>query len=75
MPMLNSINAADHLSIAESTLRKSRVTGILCGVSAPAYMKMGRKVLYDIQDLDRWLNSLPRGNCTEQTSVRSEGFK
>lgn len=56
--------AADYLKVAESTLRKSRVTGTLCGLPAPAYIKMGRTVLYDIADLDAWLEQLPKGTCT-----------
>lgn len=59
-----SKTAAAHLQVAESTLRKSRVTGTLCGLPAPAYTKMGRTVLYDIADLDAWLEQLPKGNST-----------
>lgn len=68
MSKLKSVMAAQHLLLSDSTLRKSRVTGILCGRPAPAYTKMGRNVFYDISDLDAWVKNLPKGNCTQQTS-------
>ncbi|MFC6670502.1 hypothetical protein [Marinobacterium aestuariivivens] len=66
---LKSQAAANYLLVAESTLRKSRVTGILCGRAAPAYIKMGRTVLYTRTDLDAWVAELPKGNCTAQTAA------
>lgn len=64
---LRSTEAAHYLGVAESTLRKSRVTGLLCCRSAPNYSKMGRTVIYSVAVLDTWLAELPTGNSTERT--------
>ena len=47
--------AAEFLCCAEYTLRLSRTTGVLFNKKAPAYRKLGRKVIYDIQTLIDWL--------------------
>ena len=41
--------AAKRLGLAVSTLEKLRVTG-----GGPAYLKLGRRVLYEARDLDSW---------------------
>ena len=69
MSKFTSAQAANEISIAESTLRKSRVTGILCGRPAPQYTKLGRRVIYDSEDLYYWLAQLPKGNCTQDTAA------
>jgi len=53
---LDTHDSAHYLSLAYGTLRTSRVSGILCGVPAPAYRKIGRKVVYDRVILDQWLD-------------------
>lgn len=42
--------AAEYLGISASTLAKLRVYG-----GGPAFLKLGRKVLYERADLDSWL--------------------
>ncbi len=54
-PHLDTHESARHIGLASSTVRLSRVSGILCGVPAPAYRKVGRKVIYDRAVLDKWL--------------------
>ena len=41
---LNDPEASAFLNVAEPTLRKSRVTGVLLGFPAPKFRKRGRKV-------------------------------
>jgi hypothetical protein len=41
--------AAAHLGISSRTLEKWRLTG-----DGPPYIKLGRRVVYDLQDLDAW---------------------
>ncbi len=53
---LDTHEGASYISLASNTLRASRTSGVLCGVPAPAYRKIGRKVLYDRVVLDEWLN-------------------
>ena len=45
-------DAARYLALAESTLEKSRLTG-----TGPRFAKLGRAVVYDIQDLDVWVEA------------------
>ena len=52
---LDTHAGAAFLGCADATLRKSRVTGTLLGRPAPAYRKVGRKVLYDRETLIAWL--------------------
>ena len=41
--------AARRLGLSGSTLEKLRVTG-----GGPAYLKLGRRVVYEASDLDAW---------------------
>ena len=52
----NTHECAGDLGFASSTIRMSRVTGILAGVPAPTYRKIGRKVVYDRVVLEEWLS-------------------
>jgi len=56
-PETTSDTAAGILKVAESTLRKSRVTGELLGIPAPKYYKLGRRVRYLESDLHEWIES------------------
>jgi hypothetical protein len=47
--------AAEFLCCAEYTLRLSRTTGLLFTKKAPAYRKLGSKVIYDTQTLVDWV--------------------
>ncbi len=71
--LLRHPQACEYLHVADNTLRKSRLTGTLCGRQAPPYIKMGNKtVLYDQQDLDNWLDALPRFTSTAQSAAAQE---
>ncbi len=71
--LLKPSEASTYLRVAEPTLRNSRFTGTLCGRQAPLYIKMGnRTVLYDQQDLDNWLDALPRFTSTSQSAAAQE---
>ena len=52
---LDTHEAALLIGYKSTTLKLSRVTGILGGVAAPAYRKLGRKVVYDRATLNAWL--------------------
>jgi len=54
-PHLDTHESAYHIGLASNTVRISRVSGTLCGVPAPTYRKIGRKVVYDRLVLDQWL--------------------
>jgi len=48
-PKLTTEEAADYLGLGRSTLAKYRVFG-----GGPPYSKRGRRVIYDLNDLDAW---------------------
>ncbi len=52
--LIDEKKAAKILDCAPSTLRKSRVTGVLFGKPAPPYVKRGRKVDYNVPTLHKF---------------------
>lgn len=61
-PKLRTREAAAYTGLAKSTLEKLRVTGGGC-----QFIRIGRVVLYDPDDLDRWL-AAHRRRSTSDTS-------
>ena len=59
-PRLRTRDAAAYTGLAKSTLEKLRVTGGGC-----PYIRIGRAVLYDPDDLDRWLAANRRMSTSE----------
>jgi predicted DNA-binding transcriptional regulator AlpA len=47
---LTAKQTATYVGLSTSTLAKMRMSG-----SGPSYHKLGRKVVYDISDIDTWL--------------------
>ena len=66
---MNSKEAAATLGYAEKTLRESRVTGTLAGVTTPAYIKRGHQVIYDEEDLIEWTSQFRKITNTAQSSL------
>lgn len=52
--LINS-EAANYLGFSPNTLNNSRTTGLLGGVKAPSFAKIGKSVRYDQNDLEEWL--------------------
>jgi excisionase family DNA binding protein len=50
--LFTQAEAADHLRLSERTLKRWRVSG-----SGPAFVKLGRRVLYRKLDLEEWIAS------------------
>ena len=63
---LGNSDAANYLTVGVTTLRNSRHTGLLCGLPAPKFKKMGRKVIYLTKDLKEWLEALPSYQNTSE---------
>jgi excisionase family DNA binding protein len=59
--LLNVQEAARLLGLSASTLNKLRVTG-----NGPRFMKLGRRVLYDVADLEKWAAERKRSHTSEQ---------
>ena len=52
--------AAQYLGISVSTLSKLRVFG-----GGPTFHKLGRRVVYDIRDLDDWFEARKRSSTSD----------
>jgi predicted DNA-binding transcriptional regulator AlpA len=53
-------DAAAYLGLSASTLNKLRVFG-----GGPVFLKLGRRVAYDVTDLDAWLNAKRRRSTSD----------
>ncbi len=61
-PKLRTQEAAAYTGLAKSTLEKLRVTG-----DGAPYIRIGRVVLYDPDDLDAWLAAHRRKSTSDQS--------
>jgi predicted DNA-binding transcriptional regulator AlpA len=62
--MLSAPEAAAYCGSSASTFAKLRLYG-----SGPLYVKLGRRVVYDPADLDRWLALNRRGSTSDVTEA------
>jgi predicted DNA-binding transcriptional regulator AlpA len=62
---LNAQDAADYVGVSKSTLEKLRTAG-----GGPRYIKLSKKVLYDVEDLDRWLESRKQASTADIPALR-----
>jgi predicted DNA-binding transcriptional regulator AlpA len=60
--ILRTPQAAEYLSLAESTLEKLRLSG-----AGPRFVRLGaRAVGYDLRDLDEWIDAQKRTSTSER---------
>lgn len=52
--------AADYLGLSLSNLAKRRMWG-----TGPRYLKLGRRVVYEIEDLDAWAREQARSSTCD----------
>ena len=57
---LNVKAAARYIGLSASTLNKFRVFG-----GGPVFLKLGRRVAYDLADLDTWLSARRRRSTSD----------
>lgn len=57
---LRVCEAASHLKVSKSWLDKKRLTG-----GGPPFMKFGRRVVYDMGDLEKWAAANRRHHTAE----------
>ncbi len=62
--LFDNKQAANYLGFSPTTLNNSRYTGLLGGVKAPPYRKLGKSIRYEQFALDTWLSQFQ-----EQTST------
>ncbi len=61
--LLTEAEGAMHLRVSRSFLAKKRCTG-----GGPRFCKIGRRVLYDVADLDAYAEQAKRRSTSERTS-------
>ena len=59
---LNEFQAAEYIGLSVYTLRASRKDGKLGSRPAPGWKKAGSRVIYEYEELDRWLREDAKGN-------------
>jgi excisionase family DNA binding protein len=62
MARLTTKEAAAYVGVAKRTLDHWRTYG-----GGPRFIKAGRKVVYDIRQLDQWMEDRTRRSTAEQT--------
>lgn len=55
---------------SDFTLRRSRSTGLLLGLPAPEYLRIGNRVCYERETLDLWIDTYA---VRQQNTSQSEG--
>lgn len=61
---LDTPAAAKYCGVGKSTLEKMRLVG-----GGPTYLKPTRSVVYQVSDLDAWLNSRRCGSTSEYQGI------
>lgn len=61
--LLDTLEAAAHCRSSASKFNKLRMTG-----GGPVYIRIGRKILYDVADLNAWMRSRKFTSTAEYTS-------
>jgi hypothetical protein len=59
-PPVDTKGAAAYTNLLPNYLEKLRCTG-----DGPIFIKRGRRVLYDLDDIDAWLDSLKRRSTSD----------
>ena len=57
---LDTSGAATYLGLKPSTLHNMRVTG-----DGPMFIKLGRRVVYDVMDIEAWVASRKRRSTSD----------
>ncbi len=66
--LLRTADAARYCGFSKSTLEKWRCVSNV----GPPFIRRGKAVYYDVQNLDDWLAALPRYRSTSEADIASE---
>jgi len=64
---LRTPQAAEYLGLSASVMEKMRLRG-----DGPPYAKLGRLVIYDVSDLDAWVNARKRTSTIDLKEAESQ---
>lgn len=71
---LSEKSAANFIGLSVSTLRKARMTGSRVGrCPVPVHVKIGRRVVYRVEDLERFLSENVVGGISH--SIPNKGVQ
>jgi len=59
--------AANYLGFSRSTLNNARYSGLLGGVKAPKFKKLGKSIRYERASLDAWLAQFQEQTSTSES--------
>jgi len=65
MPRLTVTEAAAYIPMPKRTLEKLRTAG-----GGPRFIKLGKRVLYDVVDLDAWMEAHKQASTSDLPSLR-----
>ena len=65
MPRLTTKEAAAYVPCAKGTLDNLRTAG-----GGPRFVKLGRKILYDVRDLDDWIEAHKQASTSDRPILR-----
>jgi len=68
-PLMDTAMAADYMGCSKSWLEKVRVTGI----PKIKYIKLGKKVVYRLEDLNKFLTEHSRTSTSENPRITIKG--
>lgn len=66
---LSAEETAEHIRMSQSWLAKARLTG-----DGPPFIKAGRAVLYDVEDVDFWMSNRKRRSTSDTNLVRLQSL-
>lgn len=66
--LLTEKEFSKNFNINQTSLRLSRQTGLLWGVAAPKYLKIGSRVRYRLCDIEDWFNQFEVVGNTSQAN-------
>lgn len=66
---LDTKQAAELLGFSQSTIANSRYTGLLGGVTAPKFRKMGKSIRYEQSTLNTWRSQFKEQVSTSESAA------
>lgn len=61
--------AAQYCGVSIEMLNQLRSQGAVNGLTGPRFLKLGKKVIYQREALDEWLDSFPQAHSLAELSV------
>jgi predicted DNA-binding transcriptional regulator AlpA len=63
--LADTTEAAQYAGLGKSTFDRSRITGFIGDTEAPPHIRIGARILYDLDEIDAWLDRNRRRTTSE----------